>query len=184
MFFNAAIDAELIIRNPFRKLPTTSVANHARDYFVTRAEFDACLQHCLDDQWKIILYLTRVAGVRCPSELLRATWQDVDWKNKRMTIHSPKTEGHEGREKRLIPLFVELEAVLREAWEISPAGETRIVTRYTDSASNLRTLFTKIIKRAGLKPWPKLFQNMRASRENELIDQYSPGRCSGMDRPQ
>ena len=26
----------------------------------------------------------------------------------------------------------------------------------------------KIVKRAGLKPWPKLFHNLRASRETEL----------------
>lgn len=170
MFFNAAIDAELIHRNPFKKLPTTSVANKERDYFVTRAEFNACVQHCPDNQWKVILYLTRVAGMRCPSELIRATWDDIDWQNKRFTIHATKTEGHEGRETRCIPLFPELETILKEAWGLSARGESRIVTRYADSSSNLRTLFTKIIKRAGLKPWPKLFQNMRASRENELID--------------
>jgi integrase len=112
--------------------------------------------------------------MRCPSELLRATWDDVQWTKRRMVIHSTKTEGYEGREMRLIPLWPELEAVLKEAWAASPKGEDRIITRYTDSASNLRTLFTKIIKRAGLKPWPKLFQNLRASRENELIDQGTP----------
>ena len=33
----------------------------------------------------------------------------------------------------------------------------------------MRTTFEKIIKRAGLVPWPKLFQNLRASRETELM---------------
>ena len=36
----------------------------------------------------------------------------------------------------------------------------------------LRTQFERIIRRAGAKPWPKLFQNMRASRETELAAQY------------
>ncbi len=34
---------------------------------------------------------------------------------------------------------------------------------------NLRTQFIRLIKRAGLVPWPKLFQAMRATRETELM---------------
>ena len=30
----------------------------------------------------------------------------------------------------------------------------------------------RIIKRAGLKPWPKLWQNLRSTRETELADQF------------
>lgn len=82
-----------------------------------------------------------------------------------------KTSGHEGRAIRQIPLWPELRDVLQKAWELAPKGEARIVTRYTRDDQNLRTTFLKVIKRAGLKPWPRLFQNMRASRENELIDQ-------------
>ena len=37
---------------------------------------------------------------------------------------------------------------------------------------NLRTRLLKIIRRAGLSPWPKPFQNMRASRETELADEF------------
>jgi hypothetical protein len=48
MFFNAAIDAEQILRNPFHRIPTTSVENKSRDYFVTREEFDKCVNHCPD----------------------------------------------------------------------------------------------------------------------------------------
>src|SRR5262249_57784702 len=40
------------------------------------------------------------------------------------------------------------------------------------SNANLRTTFTKIIRRAGEKPWPKLFHNLRASRETELAAEY------------
>tara|TARA_R110002072_G_scaffold273413_2_gene434338 strand:- start:82900 stop:83307 length:408 start_codon:yes stop_codon:yes gene_type:complete len=38
--------------------------------------------------------------------------------------------------------------------------------------TNLEPQFGKIIKRAGLKPWPKVFHNLRASRETELADEY------------
>ena len=38
--------------------------------------------------------------------------------------------------------------------------------------ANLRTQLMRIIKRAGLPPWPKLFHNLRASRETELAAEY------------
>jgi len=44
--------------------------------------------------------------------------------------------------------------------------------RYSSATQNLRTTFNKIVKRAGLKPWPKPFQNLRATRETELIEIY------------
>jgi hypothetical protein len=31
---------------------------------------------------------------------------------------------------------------------------------------------SRIIRKAGLKPWPKLFQNLRSTRETELADQF------------
>jgi hypothetical protein len=30
----------------------------------------------------------------------------------------------------------------------------------------------KIVRRAGLQPWPRLFHNLRASRETELVEKY------------
>ena len=48
-----------------------------------------------------------------------------------------------------------------------------VVTRYTSADQNLRTTFEKIVKRAGLTPWPKPFQNLRATRKSELMDTYS-----------
>ncbi len=43
-----------------------------------------------------------------------------------------------------------------------------------DNNSNLRTQLTRIIEKAGLKPWPKLFQNLRATRATELAERF-PG---------
>lgn len=54
---------------------------------------------------------------------------------------------------------------------MAPHGAELVVTRYTADASISET-FKKIIKRAGLTPWPKLMQNLRATRETELIAEY------------
>jgi hypothetical protein len=37
---------------------------------------------------------------------------------------------------------------------------------------NLRTGLLRIIRRAALKPWPRLWQNLRASRETELAAEH------------
>ena len=42
-----------------------------------------------------------------------------------------------------------------------------------DPKANLRSQFLRIIEQAGVKPWPRLFQNLRASRETELAETHS-----------
>lgn len=49
-----------------------------------------------------------------------------------------------------------------------------VMKRTVNPKSNLRTVFMKILKRAGIKPWPKLSQNLRSSRSTELITQGFP----------
>jgi len=39
-------------------------------------------------------------------------------------------------------------------------------------AVNLRTRFEKIIRRAGLTTWPRLWHNLRASRQTELEEHF------------
>ena len=51
-------------------------------------------------------------------------------------------------------------------------GTEYVLTRYRDRGVNLRTHLNRIIRLAGLEPWPKLFHNLRASRETELNDEY------------
>jgi integrase len=130
-----------------------------------------------DPTWRTIIALARYAGLRCPSEVLSLRWQDVDWDAARIVVQSPKTEHHPGRATRTIPLFHELRPYLEEAFELAPTGAVYVVdARYRDSANtpsgwrncNLRQQFSRIIRRAGLQPWPRLFHALRSSRETEL----------------
>jgi integrase len=141
-------------------------------YFVSCAEAAAVLDACPDAQWRLLFALSRYGGLRCPSEHLRLRWCDVDWARNRMTVHSPKTEHHIGGASRLVPLFPELLPYLREVFEEASPGDVYVITRYRASNCNLRTHLHNIIHRAGLKPWPKLFQNLRSTRETELAETY------------
>ena len=51
-------------------------------------------------------------------------------------------------------------------------GEEFCVTRYRDKATNLRNQLNRIISRAGLVAWPKLWQNLRSTRETELANDF------------
>jgi len=116
--------------------------------------------------------LSRYGGLRCPSEHLALRWDDIDWARGRLTVRSPKTEHHAGGELRIIPLFPELRPYLDAAWDEAPPKTEFVITRYRDANANLRTQFLRIIKRAGLKPWPRLFHNLRASRQTELTARF------------
>ena len=171
-FFNDAREHELISHNPFSKLKSAVKGNRSRDYFVTLGETHAVLNACPDAQWRLLFALSRFGGLRCPSEHLRLRLEDVDWEKERITIWSPKTEHHAGRESRVIPLFPELRPYLEEVFDQADSGTVYFITKYRNANANLRTQLMKIIRRAGLKPWPKLFQNLRATRQTELEDVF------------
>jgi integrase len=74
--------------------------------------------------------------------------------------------------ERWVPIFPEVRPYLEAAYEQAPPGATHVITRYRSSEANLRTQFQRIIRRAGETPWPKLFHNLRASRETELAAEF------------
>jgi len=170
--FRAAIRKRIITENPFDGLPVGVRGNAARDRFITPDEATAILEACPDDEWKLIFALSRYGGLRCPSEHMALKWADVDWDKGRLTIRSPKLEHHGDKASRRVPLFPELRSHLLAVFEAAEDGAEYVITRYRDPKQNLRTQFQRIIHRAGLSPWPKLFHNLRASRETELMRRF------------
>ncbi len=171
-FFRAAVRKRLIGENPFADVKAPAQDNASREFFITADATEKVLDACPDVQWRLIVALSRFGGLRCPSEHLSLTWGDIDWERGRMTVRSPKTEHHAGGESRGVPLFPELRPYLEAAWDEAEPGTTFVVTRYRDRLANLRTQLLRIIGRAGLKPWPRLFHNMRASRQTELTARF------------
>lgn len=182
-FFKYAVRKQLISENPFAEIDggVTVRANRSRDYFVSRDEAAEVLKNCPDAQWKLLFALSRYGGLRCPSEHLSLSWGDVDWENDRLTVPSPKTEHHDGKAYRVIPIFPELREHLQTVYDeqledFDPKrqrlSEQPIITRYRGARTNLRTQLQRILKKAGLKPWPKLFQNLRSTRETELAEEF------------
>ena len=171
-FFAHAVDAGIINRNPFDKLKIPNQTNPSRLFFVDRETCQKVLETCPNLQWRLIFSLARFGGLRVPSELISLQWNDVLWSQKKIKVPSPKTEHIEGKDHRWVPLFPEIIELLRQAFDIAKDGEQFIFPRTITGAVNLRKGLTSIIKKAGLSPWPKLFQNLRASRETELCQNF------------
>ena len=170
-FFAKALERGLIDSNPFAKLVSTSKPNKQRQFFVPAEWIEKCIAEAPDVTWRTIIALARYGGLRCPSELLRLKWTDVNLPARRMTIHASKTEHHDDGGVRVCPIFPELFPYLQAAWDAAPDGAVYVIDRYRQG-SNLRTQFERIILRAGLAPWPRLMQNLRASRETELMARF------------
>ncbi|MGE4002282.1 MAG: tyrosine-type recombinase/integrase, partial [Planctomycetaceae bacterium] len=143
-FFGDALERGLIEANPFAALKGANVGNAARQFFVISDMTAKILDACPDSQWRLIVALCRYGGLRCPSELVGLELTDVDWEAERIRVRSPKTEQHEGKAERIIPLFTELRSHLEVAWDEAPVGATHFITRYRDATQNLRTTFQKI----------------------------------------
>ena len=169
-FFAAAVRRKFIAESPFRELTASLVANRSRDRFVTRDEARAISDACPNLSWRLLWNLVRFAGLRCPSEVFTLRWSDVNWDRELITITSPKTEHHDGKESRIIPIFEELRPHLDAAYHAAPEGNGFCVTGI--GRKNCGTHMKRIIVKAGIKPWPKLFVNCRASRETELADTF------------
>lgn len=166
-FFRAAQRKGLVDRNPFLELKVKGgERNDSRLHFIERETIESVIDACGDNEWKLLIALSRYGGLRCPSEHLNLRWEDIDWKKNKITINAPKTG------IRIIPLFNELRPYLETAWETAPPKSEFVIRKYRDTNSNLRTQFLRIIKRAKVKPWERLFQNLRASRQIELGDLF------------
>lgn len=174
----------LVPSNPFTEVKAPSALPADRKAFLP-ADDARRLIAVAPPLWRTIIALARFAGMRCPSEVLMLKWSDVNFETGRMTIPSCKTEHIPGKEYRVAPIFADLRPYLDEAFELAAPGEEFVVgTEQGDAmraaaqgpngwmGCNLRTHLLRLIKRAGLKPWPRLFNTLRASAETDLMARF------------
>ncbi len=178
-----AVDRELISKNPFKSVKAPRPKKKVNS-FVDRSTI-AHIMAKADNSWQVIIGLCRYAGLRNPSETLSLKWSHIDWDRKRMFIPVSKLEHIEGREIRECPIFPDVLKILEYAYELNlsrdnPSEYVCDADSYRDAAqtaegwknSNLRTQFLKLLKKAGVEPWPRVFHSMRASLQTELEGKF------------
>lgn len=175
--FDNAKDRNWIESNPFsdKSLPTNVRSNKERKVYVERETVLAAMEQCPNDELRLIVALTRFAGLRCSSEHKKLRWLDINWDQRRMLVHAPKTAHHEGKETRLVPIVDEVFELLEKVHANRPEHSEYVINRYRPvSAFYVWKSFSQAIERAGFTPWPRLFNAMRSSRQTDWAEKF-PG---------
>ena len=177
--FGEAERRELIAKNPFRHLQGGTTPSKV-DRYVTPEEADRVIEACPTHEYRVLFGLARLAGLRVTSESHLLTWADVDWDHSTLTVRSPKTERHEGKGVRTVPISPKLYRILQDAFDHAEPGHEYLVT--VKDRKTLHGRFAKIIQSAGVEPWPRLFQTLRRSCEIEwasVAPQYAVSKWIG-----
>ena len=168
-----AIDEGIITDNPFDGIYGRNEDNDQRMYYIDVETILKVIDSCPNADWRLIVALARFGGLRIPSEINNLKWSDIDWQENRMTVDSPKNAKKRRSPYRIVPLFKELRPYLEQAFEAAAAdGSVYCIGEYREPDQNLRTQLCRILRRAGVQKWPKLFVNLRSSRETDLNDEY------------
>ena len=94
---------------------------------------------CPNAKWRLLVGLARYGGLRVPSEVVALRWGDIDWDKGTFTVTSSKTEHHEGKGERMVPLFPELLPLLQEAFDMAeePVAQPGAFMGAFDQAGNV-----------------------------------------------
>ncbi len=165
-FFRDQIERENAFENPFKKLPSTSVAA-IRKHRIDEETTQQILKACPSNSWRCFVGLLKYAGLRCPSETHKVTWGDVDWSRRAIRVHATKTE-----RERIVPIVPQLYAILLESFQKSkPKPGSPILNL---AANNRHRSLKVLLKRCKINPWDDLFQTFRRSRRSDWIDAGVP----------
>lgn len=167
-----AVRWKLATRNPFDGVKGGHQCNESRKHFVASEIIEAVIAGTPDLEWRAIIALARYGGLRTPSETFALRWGDIDWARGTMRVPCPKLAHNERLASRIIPLFPEVRKPLLALFGEAEPGPEHVIVRHRTDAANLRTQFERLIARAGVKIWPRLFHNLRASRESELMREF------------
>ena len=168
--------------NPFGHLPTGDVVDPDRQVHIPEEDSRRVLAELQGRgqlptrELRTVFVLSRWGGLRIPSELQGLTWRDIDWAAGRVTIKSPKTEHLPRGDRRVMPLFPELRAILQEAFDHAEPGSVYVCPyARTNTGAALRQPVLDAMERAGVTRWPKLWHQNRSSRQTDLSNAHPEG---------
>ena len=166
--FKWAVNQEWLTKDPTKSIRIGRVVNRSKRRIITMEEYGKLLEACPNQEWRVIIALARIGGLRCPSELQQLRWADVNWTGNRFTVKSPKTERHENHREREVPLFPELRVEL----EKHRSDSEFVIMGLRGTCWHLGEPFRKIADKAGLGVIECPFINMRRSRSNEVVRRW------------
>ena len=158
--FSKAVIWKMIPMNPFSHLKVCSQENRSRIHYVSREIIEQVVNACSDAESKAIIGLARLAGLRCPSEIIPLKWKHIDFVAGTINVTSPKT-ANSGKGMRMVPLDPDLAELLKA---LNPgSNEDPVISKLASKSKNFSGMLLAAIKKSGNKRWVRIFQNLRAS---------------------
>ena len=170
-FFRWLIKRQVASLNPFEDVPkAVGSAIHTKQH-ISAEVIQRVIREAPDAEWKALIALGRWGGLRIPSEAFALEWGHINWDSNRFVVNSSKT-AHQNKPQRTVPLFPEILPYLLDLSESQPDGTQGLFPRLSQLSGNVGVPFRKMIQRAGVKPWPKIWNSLRSTRETELAAEY------------
>lgn len=167
--FAFAVEQKWIEANPFAKQRKWNEVNRSRDCYVPASDVEKLIKVAPDDEWRLLLALTRYAGVRCPSEVHPLEWSWVNWDEGTIRVFAPKTEHIPDKDWRIVPVLEEVARHLHRLHEQRLVGQRFVFPNCQSSGANLTAKLHRICQAAEVPKWPKAWVNMRASCERDML---------------
>lgn len=172
--FGWAAAYEIITRNPFSEFMGAPAETHGSGHHVSIEDFEKLRTACLNHGWVTLLGLCRLAGLR-RGEALNLVWSgkavDRDgterWVGVNLALSRLSVVAVKTGKYRQVPIVPALRTILTKQYAESVDGEELVVPEREVSRNNVRARVLNIVKRAELEQWPKLFQTLRSSCENQ-----------------
>jgi integrase len=183
IIFKDATRRKLLTENPFSGVKQPKASNPERQQYVNAETIETLIESTPDREWKLLLACSRYLGLRVPSEPFSMMWADVDWEKSRIKIRSPKTE-HLAKPFRVVPILPEVRPHLERCFAETPDGAVYVFDRLRQRDSqrqaangfrsevNMRQYLLRLLSRASILPWPRLWHNLRSSAQTDLANRF------------
>jgi integrase len=171
MMFRFAVECGYIPTNPLAVIRGLVVrGKRERHQDVPNEEVVRLLKAIPNLELRTIIALARWNGLRIPSEISDLRWRDIDWEKRRMIIRSPKLARYDHKAERCVAIFPEAFAFLQELRRLRPEAseDDNVFSKTFTRRNSLRVYINLYCRAAGIKLWPKLFVNLRASHVNDI----------------
>lgn len=169
LIFESAVSEGVIVRNPFAKIRPNVPKVASQWRYVSEAEADAMCERAPTPEYRILVLLARLAGLR-RNEIERLTWDDVNWENHTLTVKAKDGRATTKQRDRITPIQPRLFAALLAKFHSHDRSQWVFVGKY----SNPDKVVAKMARDAGIVEYGKPLHTLRKSLVSDWQSKYPP----------
>jgi len=163
--FKFAVESGWLPKNPFAGISAGPDFNLDRQFYIDRQTICKVMEHCRDDYDRLLLALARFGGLRISSETQQLRF--CDFTDTVILVHRDTKTG-----AREVPHFGEIREIFDRivgnlGKNVQPAD---FVFANMGSKNSIRYRILSVIRGSGVKPWAKLFVNLRSSCITDCVE--------------